>query len=53
MKTITIDENGNVSVQGSLTDKERLAVGDAIFDQLETDNEDQYLFYTGIYEDDV
>jgi hypothetical protein len=52
MKTITIDEHGNVYFQGSLSTQETLNVGSALFPQCDTDNEGQFLFYTGIYEDD-
>lgn len=48
MKTIVISDNGNVTCSAELTDEERLAVGDFLFDERETDNQYQYVFYTGI-----
>lgn len=50
MKTITIDDSGVVTVTGDLTDEDRLNVGEALYDQSETDNDGQILFYTGIYD---
>lgn len=53
MKTIIINDDGSISCPKHLTDAEKLLLGDFFFDQQETDNEGQFIFYTGIYEDDV
>lgn len=52
MKTIiiTIDDAGSITITGELTDQDKIAIGNRLYDQEETDNEGQILFYTGIYE---
>lgn len=52
-KTITINDNGNVTqTGGTLTDEEKLSVGNFLFDTQETDDDGQFLFYTGIFEEE-
>lgn len=48
--TITIDDEGGVVCTDTLTDQDRLAIGNYLFDQEDSDNEGQVIFYTGIYE---
>ena len=49
-KSITVHHNGDITMKGVLTDEEKLRVGDVLFDQQETDIDDQVVFYTGIKE---
>ncbi len=54
MKTIIIQDNGDISLEGGMpTDEERIGLATLLFDELSSDNDGQIIIYTGILNPDV
>jgi hypothetical protein len=53
MKTITIDDAGNIAIEGELSNNDKINIGLVIYEQEGQDHNGQVVFYTGIFDDDL